>query len=174
MCHPHRNNDPSAFWFCAWSSSPGEFHPEALTDPCVNLSIHTALHSRSLLSVENKPFPEERAHPGIQLAEPSVELCHPLVESRCGAVVLGLAYLLPVLSFAGASLSEPCPVSTSRSSNWTGAFNASSSRRKYHDFAHEKSRVRSVSRTKPNLSCRVASEYFRVVSLASLCLPRSH
>ena len=40
------------------SSSPGEFHPEALTDPCVNLSIHTALHSRSLLSVENKPFLE--------------------------------------------------------------------------------------------------------------------
>ena len=28
-----------------WSSSPGEFHPEALTEPCVNLSIHTALHS---------------------------------------------------------------------------------------------------------------------------------
>jgi hypothetical protein len=27
------------------SSSPGEFHPEALTEPCVNLSIHTALHS---------------------------------------------------------------------------------------------------------------------------------
>jgi len=24
------------------SSSPGEFHPQALTDPYVNLSIHTA------------------------------------------------------------------------------------------------------------------------------------
>jgi hypothetical protein len=55
---------------------------------------------------------------------------------------LGLACLLPALSFAGASLSKPCPVSTSRSSNWTGAFNASSSRRKHHDFAHEKLRVR--------------------------------
>jgi hypothetical protein len=46
------------------SSSPGEFHPEALTEPCVNLSIHTALHSRSLLSVESNPSREERAHPG--------------------------------------------------------------------------------------------------------------
>src|ERR1019366_5181323 len=45
------------------SSSPGEFHPEALTDPCVNLSIHTALHSRSLISFESKPSREERAHP---------------------------------------------------------------------------------------------------------------
>ena len=87
---------------------------------------------------------------------------------------LGQAYLLPALSFAGASLSKPCSVSTSRSSNWTGAVNASSSRRKHHDFAHEKLRVRSVSRTKPNLSCRIASEYFRVVSLASLCLAHNH
>ncbi len=29
------------------------------------------------------------------------------VESRCGAVVLGLAYLLPALSVAGASLASP-------------------------------------------------------------------
>ena len=26
-----------------WSSKPGGFHPEFLTEPCVNLSIHTAL-----------------------------------------------------------------------------------------------------------------------------------
>ncbi|MGH8478914.1 MAG: hypothetical protein ACREXK_04895, partial [Gammaproteobacteria bacterium] len=32
---------------------------------------------------------------------------------------LGLAYLFPALSFAGASLATPCSVSTSRSSNWT-------------------------------------------------------
>ena len=25
-----------------WPSRPGEFHPEPLTDPYVNLSIHTA------------------------------------------------------------------------------------------------------------------------------------
>lgn len=87
---------------------------------------------------------------------------------------LGLAYLYPALSFAGASLSKPCPVSTSRSSNWTGAFNASSSRRKHHDFAHEKLRVRSVSRTRPNLSCRITSEYFRVADPASLCLAHNH
>jgi hypothetical protein len=87
---------------------------------------------------------------------------------------LGLACLYPALSFAGASLSKPCPVSTSRSSNWTGAFNASSSRRKHHDFAHEKLRVRSVSRTRPNLSCRSTSEYFRVADPASLCLAHNH
>jgi hypothetical protein len=51
------------FGVSVWSSSPGEFHPEALTEPCVNLSIHTALHSRSLLSFESKPSREERAHP---------------------------------------------------------------------------------------------------------------
>ena len=33
---------------------------------------------------------------------------------------LGLAYLLPALSSAGASLASPCPVSTPRSSNRTG------------------------------------------------------
>jgi hypothetical protein len=67
---------------------------------------------------------------------------------------LGWACLFPALSFAGASLSKPCSVSTSRSSNRTGAFNASGSRRKHHGFAHGKLRVRSASRTKPNLSCR--------------------
>ena len=87
---------------------------------------------------------------------------------------LGWACLFPALSFAGASLSKPCSVSTSRSSNRTGAINASGSRRKHHGFAHEKLRVRSVSRTNPNLSCRMASEYFRVASLASLCLAHNH
>jgi len=77
----------------------------------------------------------------------------------CGSVEmwrggLGWACLFPALSFAGASLSEPCSVSTSRSSNWTGAFNASGSRRKHHGFAHENLRARSVSRTKPKLSCK--------------------
>ena len=87
---------------------------------------------------------------------------------------LGLAYLYPALSFAGASLSKPCPVSTSRSSNWTGAFNASSSRRKRHEFAHEKLCVRSVSRTRPNLSFRVVSGYVRVDRPLALCLAHSH
>lgn len=51
---------------------------------------------------------------------------------------LDLAYLFPALSFTGVSLSRPCSVSTSRSSNRTCAINASGSRRKRHDFAHEK------------------------------------
>ena len=44
---------------------------------------------------------------------------------------LGLTYLFPVLSSAGASLVGPCSVSTSRSSNRTCAINASGSRRKF-------------------------------------------
>ncbi len=52
-----------AFTGSGRSSSPGEFHPEALTEPCVNLSIHTALHIRSLLSFESKPSREKWAHP---------------------------------------------------------------------------------------------------------------
>jgi hypothetical protein len=42
---------------------------------------------------------------------------------------LGLAYLFPALSSAGASLSKLHSVSTSRSSNRTSAFRASGSRR---------------------------------------------
>jgi hypothetical protein len=33
---------------------------------------------------------------------------HRRVESRCGAVGLGAAYLLPAISLAGASLASPC------------------------------------------------------------------
>src|SRR5215831_19516728 len=43
---------------------------------------------------------------------------------------LGSAYLLPALSSAGASLSGPCSVSTSRSSNRTCLSQASGSRRR--------------------------------------------
>jgi hypothetical protein len=43
---------------------------------------------------------------------------------------LGSAYLLPALSAAGASLSGPCSVSTSRSLSRTGLFQASGSRRR--------------------------------------------
>jgi hypothetical protein len=41
---------------------------------------------------------------------------------------LGWAYRLPTLSSVGASLAQPCSVSTSRSSNRTGGFPASGSR----------------------------------------------
>jgi hypothetical protein len=57
---------------------------------------------------------------------------------------LGSAYLLPALSSAGASLSGPCSVSASRSSNRTGLFQASGSRRKFHQVAHGKLLVRLV------------------------------
>jgi hypothetical protein len=136
----------------------------------VSLSTHPA-RATNLKATAFRP--NMRAHPVASWPDSDVGDPPPCgVEMWRGG--LGLAYLLPALSFAGASLSKPCSVSTSRSSNWTGAVNASSSRRKHHDFAHEKLRVRSVSRTKPNLSCRMASEYFRVVSLASLCLAHNH
>jgi hypothetical protein len=46
-----------------------------------------------------------------------ISLATAAVESRCDAVVLGLTYLFPALSFAGDSLFRPCPVFTPRSSN---------------------------------------------------------
>ena len=63
---------------CPGGRSPGEFHPEALTDPCVNLSIHTALHSRSLLSFESKPSRGKGLMPEHPVSQPSVELCSPM------------------------------------------------------------------------------------------------
>ena len=65
---------------------------------------------------------------------------------------LGSAYLFPALSSTGASLAAPCSVSTSRSSNRACRFPAHGSRRKYHDFAHEKLRVRSLSLMSPKRS----------------------
>ena len=51
-----------------WSSRPGEFHPEALTDPYVNLSIHTALHSDSPLLAGTDRLWKERLLLVTQLA----------------------------------------------------------------------------------------------------------
>ena len=66
---------------------------------------------------------------------------------------------MPTLSFVGALLTQPCFVSTSRSSNRTGGFPASGSRRKDHGVAHGKLRVRAVKRTKPSTSCNAVSGY---------------
>src|SRR5262249_12804371 len=56
---PHRSNScappqPCGCLLCSWhtSSSPGEFHPEALTEPCLSLSTHTAL----VIHEELSPF----------------------------------------------------------------------------------------------------------------------
>src|SRR6266536_6396211 len=59
---------------------------------------------------------------------------------------LGAACRFPALSAAGASLSGPCSVSTSRSSNRMCGFPASGSRRKGHDVAHASLLVRLVRR----------------------------
>ena len=84
---------------------------------------------------------------------------------------LGLAYLLPVLSGAGASIASPYPVSTSRSSNRTGPFQASGSRTRAHAFAHGKSRVRPFRRTRPSLSWRDSLGH-REYTIAERVLPR--
>jgi hypothetical protein len=94
-----------------------------------------------------------RRHAGVRLVLTGATLVHALdahaahpepftvgdlcrVEEWRGGV--GLAYLLPALSVAGASRAAPCPVSTPRSSNRTGPFQASGSRtRLNHPFALE-------------------------------------
>ena len=70
-----------------------------------------------------------------------------VVESRCGAVVLGLAYLFPALSVAGASLASPCSVSTSRSSNRAGGFPAPGFRTRLYSYAASHVRPRTVAAT---------------------------
>jgi hypothetical protein len=50
-------------WSSRTTRTNREFHPKALTDPYVTLSRHTALHSCSLFSFENKPYRKERDHP---------------------------------------------------------------------------------------------------------------
>ena len=87
---------------------------------------------------------------------------------------LGSAYRFPTFSVVGASLSGPCSVSTSRSSNRTGAFNASGSRRKFHDVAHGKLFVRLVRQTRPITWCREASENRSVTCPLTLCLAHNH
>jgi len=70
--------------------------------------------------------------------------------------------------------SPSCSVSTPRSSNRTGAFRASGSRRKAHEVAHGKLRVRAVRRTKPSTSCKSASGNCWVAGQDTLCLAHSH
>jgi hypothetical protein len=70
--------------------------------------------------------------------------------------------------------SSSCSVSTPRSSNRTCAFRASGSRRKAHEVAHGKLRVRAVSRTKPSSSCKAASGNCLVAGQDTLCLAHSH
>ena len=87
---------------------------------------------------------------------------------------VGAAYLLPALSFAGASLASHASVSTSRSSNRTGLFQASGSRRKCHDVAHGKLLVLLVRQTRPSTSCRDVSGNRLAAGHTSLCLAHNH
>src|ERR1019366_9214244 len=50
-------------------STPGEFYPQPLTDPYVNLSVHTARHSHAPASCENKPSLEVEALPGLPVGQ---------------------------------------------------------------------------------------------------------
>ena len=60
------------------SSSPGESHREALTEPFVTLSRYTALHSFGLALARTNLLWWKGLILVAQLAVPSIELCHPL------------------------------------------------------------------------------------------------
>jgi hypothetical protein len=87
---------------------------------------------------------------------------------------LGRVYRFPALSYAGASLTRPCFVSTLRSSNWMCGFPASSSRRKGHEVAHGKLRVRLVRQTRPSMVVRESFGNRLVPGQSSLCLAHNH
>jgi transposase len=67
---------------------------------------------------------------------------------------LGQTHLLPALSFAGASLARPCPVSTSRSSNRTCRFPASGSHPDSQAFAFGRAARQSGTGKSPRPSYR--------------------
>ena len=71
---------------------------------------------------------------------------HGARESRRGAVAVVSRWLMAGLSLRRLNPVWRSPVSSSRSSNRTGAFRASGSRGKVHDVAHGKLRVRLVRR----------------------------
>ena len=72
------------------------------------------------------------------------------LESRDVARWFRSVYLFPALSSAGASLAAPCSFPHPARRTWTCRFPASGSRRKDHDFAHEKLAVRCESRSSPS------------------------
>jgi hypothetical protein len=91
------------------------------------LAEHVHFPDRSIQDMENHSPGVTRAVRGMSQydASPAERRQYSSrVESRCGAVVLGWAYLCPALSVAGASLALPCSVSTPRSSNRAGGFPA--------------------------------------------------
>ena len=65
-----------------WSSSPGEFHPQALTDRYVTVSRHTAPASLPLESSRSQAYAKEtRFLPVSWLPIACCELTHPLRSS---------------------------------------------------------------------------------------------
>ena len=58
-----------SFRFFVQSSRPEESHLQPLTEPCLNLSIHTALRSPAFASYENKPSLEEVAPPDLPVGQ---------------------------------------------------------------------------------------------------------
>ena len=92
------------------------------------------------------------------------------VESRCGAVALGRNICCRPFRLAVPHWFYHGSVSTSRSSNRTGLFQASGSRRKCHDVAHGKLLVLLVRQTRPSTLCRDSSGNRWVPGHNTLCL----
>jgi len=114
------------------------------------LAEHVHPPDRSVQDVINEPsrcYPRCSRHETIPTK--TADRCQywSRVESRCGAVVLGSAYLFPALSFAGASLALPCSVSTSRSSNPACGFPAPGFRTRLHSYSASHVRPRTVAAT---------------------------
>jgi hypothetical protein len=133
--------------------------------------FHKSISGRARLQpCRNEPL-ETRA-----LAPEEVASSPPrfIVESRRGAVAVVSRWLMAGLSLRRLNPVWRSSVSSSRSSNRTGAFRASGSRRKVHGVAHGKLLVRVVIRARPSLSCREASGYFLIADPCRLCLARSH
>ena len=91
-CKPAPRGPPSSFAqlralyekMRSWrtSSGPGEFHPQALTEPHVNLSIHRAPASHSLETSRPQAYAKRtRFLPVAWLTIACCELAHPLRSS---------------------------------------------------------------------------------------------
>ena len=87
---------------------------------------------------------------------------------------LGVAYLWPALSSAGASLASPCSVSTLPLIEPDRRISRIRLSEKTHAFAHGSCAVRCGNWTRPNTSCRDASGNRLSPGRGSLCLAHNH
>jgi hypothetical protein len=96
------------------------------------------------------------------------------VESRCDAVVEVQPIRCRPFRLSVPHELDHASVFTPRSSNRMCGFPASGSRRKCHDVARGKLRVRLVRQTRPSTSCSDVSGDLLIPGHTPLCLARNH